>query len=92
MNDFLLNLLPTLAGVVLGACYVPQIIKTVKTKNVDGMSVQFWVLLNIALTMLLINSIVVFINFGTWGYMVTEIFNEGLALVMLILVLKYRKK
>lgn len=92
MTNFLLNLLPSLAGIVLGICYVPQIIKTYKTKDVSSMSLSFWVLLNIALTFLVINSVVVFIHFGTWGYMVTELFNEGLAAVMLAMVIKYRKK
>lgn len=92
MTNFLLNLLPSIAGIFLGICYIPQIVKTVKTKNVEGMSVQFWIILNIALTMLVINSLVVFKTSGVWGYAVTECFNEGLAFVMLLLVLKYRKK
>lgn len=92
MDNFLLNLLPSIAGVILGICYIPQIIKTIKTKNVEGVSLSFWAILNVALTLLVINSIVVFNTTGVWGYMVTEIFNEGLALVMLILVVKYKKK
>ncbi|HLO11571.1 MAG TPA: PQ-loop domain-containing transporter [Pseudoneobacillus sp.] len=90
--NFLLNLLPTIAGVILGICYIPQIVKTLKTKNVEGMSLPFWVLLNIALTLLVINAFVVFTTSGVWGYLVTEIFNEVLALVMLILVVKYRER
>lgn len=92
MNNFLLNLLPSIAGVLLGICYIPQIIKTYKTKNVESMSVAFWIILNIALTFLAINSVVVFKTSGVWGYMLTETFNEGLALVTLIMVLRYRKK
>lgn len=94
MENFLLNLLPSIAGILLGICYIPQIVKTIKTKDVSSMSLSFWVILNFALTFLLINSIVVFItsDYEVWGYMATEIFNEGLALVMLILVLKYRTK
>lgn len=90
--EFLLNYLPTIATVFLVAAYIPQVVKTYRTKNVEGISLQFWLLINIALTCLLINATVIFIKFGTWGYMVTEIFNEGLALVMLIMVIKYRKK
>jgi uncharacterized protein with PQ loop repeat len=94
ITSFLLNLLPTIAGIFLGICYIPQIIKTYKTKDVSSMSLAFWVILNIALTFLVINAVAVFITsgFAVWGYMVTEIFNEGLALVMLIMVAKYRKK
>lgn len=91
MDSFLLNILPSIATVFLVAAYIPQVVHTYKTKDVSGVSLTFWILMNVALTCLLINSIVIFIQFGTYGYMVAEIFNEGLALVMLIMVLKYRK-
>lgn len=91
MTPFLLNILPTIAGIFLGICYIPQIIKTLRTKDVKSLSLPFWIILNIALVFLVINAIVVFRTTGVWGYLVTETFNEGLALVMLILVLKYRK-
>lgn len=92
MINFLLNLLPTIAGILLGICYIPQIAKTYRTKDVESMSTAFWIILNFALTFLVINAVVVFMTSGVWGYMVTEVFNEGLALVTLIMVLKYRKK
>jgi uncharacterized protein with PQ loop repeat len=92
MLNFLLNLLPSLAGIVLAFCYVPQIRTTLRTKNVEGMDLRFWVILDVALFMLFTNAVVVFLQFGTWGYMVTEAFNLGLALVVTGLVLKYRKK
>lgn len=92
MNQFLLNLLPTIAGVLLGVTYIPQIVKTVKTKDVEGMSLAFWIILVIALLMLAVNALAVFVQTGVWGYLVTETFNSGLAIVMLILVIKYRKR
>jgi uncharacterized protein with PQ loop repeat len=92
MENFLLNHIATIATFFLTICYIPQIIYTYKTKDVTGIKLSFWVYLNIALTCLLINSIVMFVKFGTWGYMVTEILNEGLAFVMLLMVIKYRKK
>ena len=92
MIDILLNVVPLLATVFLVICYLPQIIHTVKTKEVEDISLSFFVMLNIALTLLLINSILLFTQNGNFGYVVTYIFNEGLALTMLILILKYRKK
>jgi uncharacterized protein with PQ loop repeat len=92
MDKFLLDLLPMAATFFLTLCYVPQIIRTYKTKDVSSMSLSFWVMLNIALSFLLVNATVIYLKFGTWGYMVTEILNEGLAFVMLIMVIKYRKK
>lgn len=90
MDNILLNLLPSIATVFLTIAYLPQIIHTFKTKKVDGISLNFWLILNVALILMLTNAIVIFIKFGTWGYMVTEILNEGLAFVMLIMVLKYK--
>jgi uncharacterized protein with PQ loop repeat len=92
MQNFLLNLLPSIAGILLGICYLPQIAKTFKSKDVTGMSLAFWIILNLALSCLVVNAVIVFKTSGVWGYMVTEIFNEGLAFVMLLMVLKYRKK
>lgn len=91
MEEFLLNILPTIATVFLVMAYIPQVVKTFRTKDVTGVSLPFWLLINVALTCLLINATVIFIKFGTWGYMLTELFNEGLAFIMLVMVLKYRK-
>lgn len=90
MLNFLLNFLPTVAGVFLGIGYIPQIYKTYTTKDVTNLSLSFWIILNIALSLLVINAVVVFITSGVWGYMVTESFNESLAAVMLIMVVKYK--
>lgn len=92
MENLFFNLLPVLATVFLTICYVPQIVQTFKTKNVSSISLSFWILLNIALTLMLINATAIFISTGVWGYMVTEIANEGLAFIMLCLVLRYRNK
>lgn len=92
IEGFLLNGIASVATVFLTAAYVPQIAQTFRTKNVDGISIQFWLILNVALTLLLINAAVVFATTGVWGYLVTEILNEGLAFVMLVMVVKYRKK
>ncbi|MBU8845740.1 hypothetical protein KNR15_20470 [Alkalihalobacillus gibsonii] len=91
MINFLLNWLPVLGTVFLTICYLPQIRKTFVTKDVNGMSVLFWLSLNVALIFMLVNAIMIFIKFGTWGTMITEALNEALALIMLIMVLKYRK-
>lgn len=91
MNTLLLDILPLMATVFLTICYVPQIIRNYRTKDVSSISLPFWILLNIALIMMVINASVIFLKFGTYGYLITEILNEGLALTVLIQVLKYRK-
>lgn len=92
MINTLLNVIPTVATFFLVVCYLPQLIRTLKTKDVSSISLSFFAMLNIALTLLLINSILLFTQNGNWGYVVTYIFNEGFALWMLILILKYRNK
>jgi uncharacterized protein with PQ loop repeat len=88
----LLDVLPVGATVFLTICYLPQIYRTYKTKNVESMSISFWVMLNIALTLLLTNAYAIWGLFGTYGYLVTEILNEGLALITLGQVLYYKSK
>jgi MtN3 and saliva related transmembrane protein len=92
ITGFLLNSLATVAGVVLAFCYIPQIKQTLKTKDVSGINLNFWIILCVALFLLTVNAGAVFIMTGVWGYLLTEVFNLGLALTMLILVIKYRKK
>lgn len=91
ITAFLLNSLATVAGVVLAFCYIPQIKKTLKEKDVTGISLSFWIILSVALFLLTVNALAVFMITGVWGYLVTELFNFGLALTMLTLVAKYRK-
>lgn len=91
-SKILLDMLPILATIFLTACYLPQIYRTYKTKNVESMSIAFWVMLNIALTLLLTNAYAIWGLFGTYGYLITEILNEGLALITLGQVLYYKKK
>ncbi|MGM0846866.1 MAG: PQ-loop domain-containing transporter [Bacillota bacterium] len=92
MINTLLNVIPIIATVFLIICYLPQLFKTYQTKNVDDISFSFFLMLNIALTLLLINSILLFTQNGNFGYVVTYLFNEGLAFVMLMFIIKYRKK
>lgn len=92
MIHTLMNIIPLIATVFLIVCYFPQLWKTWKTKDVTGISLSFFVMLNIALTLLLINSVLLYTVNGNFGYVVTYIFNEGLAFVMLLFIIKYRKK
>jgi uncharacterized protein with PQ loop repeat len=91
MIQTLMNVIPTVATVFLIICYFPQLYRTFKTKDVSSISLSFFAMLNIALTLLLVNSILLFTQNGNWGYVVTYVFNELLAFSMLVLILRYRK-
>lgn len=92
MEFFLLNVLPQVGTLLIGAMYIPQILKTHKTKDVSGMSMAFWIMLVIALSVLTVNATTIFVMFGTFGFLITEIVNLSLAVIVLIQVLKYKNK
>lgn len=77
---------------VLGSCtlvyaYFPQIYRLVKNKDANGMNLQFWTILTIALACIGVNLSIVgvngFIQFTQW-------FNVVLALIVLLLSIKYK--
>lgn len=92
MQNFLLNVLPFLSGILLAYSYIPQIIQTIKTKDVSGISPSFWTLISLALLGLTISTGAVWYYTGSYGNFIVELFNVGLATTMLVLVFKYRKK
>lgn len=92
MFQLFANYLPILATIFLTICYIPQIVKTAKTKDVSSMSVLFWLILNLALLIMWANAVLIFVRTGIYGTVITETLNEGLALVVLIQVLVYRKR
>jgi len=88
---FWLNWLPVIGTYFLTVCYVPQIKKLILTKVTDGMSLSFWIHLDIALLILTVNQLFVFLVYGTWGTLVTEAVNLVLAVVVTGLFIKYKK-
>ena len=90
MDKFLFgNIINTIGAIFLIASYVPQIRMLLKTKDSANISPKFWVILNIGMTGLLINMIIV----GVGAFIIgTQIINIALAVWVLILVLKYKKR
>jgi uncharacterized protein with PQ loop repeat len=91
MTNFFLNILPMFGTAFLIIFYIIQIGKTVKVKSTKGVSMLGWSMLNLALLCMFTNALVIFIQFGTYGFLITETANVGLALVELALIIKYRK-
>lgn len=84
MDLVLINMIATF---LIGACYIPQIITTYKTKNVEGMSLSFWIMLVMALFCFTLNAVVM----GDISYLITQMLNLSLAGVMLVMVMMYKK-
>lgn len=91
MTQWLLNnALPLIATVLLAYSYIPQLVKTYRTKSVDDVSPAFWWSISAALALMTVNAAYVFYLTGGYGYLITEIINLSLAVAMLTLVLRYR--
>lgn len=74
------------SSVWITACYVPQLIKLVRTRNADGISLDFWLNLDIALLSLTISTWTIYVLYGTIGAFITEIANLVFALSVTVLV------
>lgn len=94
MTFFLLTLLPVLETIAITAMYLPQIAKTIRTKDVKAQATSFWLLLVIALSARVTTTSVLFAtgNGISLAFIITAIANLTLAAVMLGLVLYYRNR
>ena len=87
----LINIVPMFAIPLLTLGYIPQLIKTFRTKDVGGVSKAFWVMLSGALFCVLVAQVTSFVVYGTWGLMLKEIINFIPAFTMMIMVFMYSK-
>ena len=86
--DFIANGLIYLAGLLWAVELIPQVIKTIKTKDVNGISTSFFVLCLAAYIIYMFANALL----GNWSIVITHIPSLILLFTMLILVLKYRRK
>lgn len=92
-SNFVVNWIPMIAGFLLMICYTPQLLKTFRTKNVEGFSVMFWVVLSAALACFVLNALsLLALGSGSIGYLISELLNLSMALTMLVMILVYRKR
>lgn len=78
---------------VLGSCtlvyaYFPQIYRLVRDKKAEGMNLQFWTILTIALACIGTNLTISHVNYFIQG---TQWFNVILAFIVLMLSIKYKR-
>lgn len=91
MKNKIMNIISTLATGFMVYSYVPQLWLTYSTKNVEGQSLQFWVLLTLSL--LLMNIIQIdLLNESEekkHGALVFQALNLILAVAMLVAVIVF---
>lgn len=92
MWEIIVNLASILAGFVLAVSYVPQIWKLYKTKSSDGISLSFWLILDLSLVMLFILAVDNYLKTGALGLITAQGLNLGLALIVTGQVIYYDKK
>ena len=86
--DNIPNLLIITAGIIWSIELIPQIIKTFKTKNVEGLSLIFFAMCTFAYILYE----TAFIMLGNWPVVFAYILSFLGNLVMCVLILKYRKR
>lgn len=86
MKNKIMNIISALATGLMAYSYIPQLWLTYSTKNVEGQSLQFWILLTLSL--LLINIIQIDLLKGSeekkYGALVFQALNLILAVAMLV--------
>lgn len=83
------SILATLGSIFLVISYVPQIRQLFKTKQTEGMSVSFWVVLILGLVFTTTNMI---LNSNPMSVLLPQFLNITLATVVLIQIIVYRRK
>lgn len=92
IEAFLENHIATVGALLFILAYSQGIIEVFKTKTADRRMLPFWASINAAVFMLFVNSVYLFVKYGTYGYLIMESFNFGLAFVMLVMTIRYREK
>ncbi len=88
MEEIIANSLIYLAGLLWGIDLVPQVVKTVKTKNVEGISLAFYILCLSAYLIYAVGNVML----ENWNIVIAHVPSFGCLLAMIILIIKYRRK
>lgn len=82
------NILITIAGIIWGIELIPQVTKTYKSKNVSGLSLAFFSLCLFAYLLYIIGNYFL----SNWVIIFAHIPSLIGNLIMVILILKYKRK
>lgn len=96
LKKFMLEIAPTISGVLIVISYWPQIWTTLSTKDVSGQSVSFWILLCLSLLGFTIQQagMIIFRENKEETPVLSGVIAQGLnlafALIMLVLVVWFK--
>lgn len=94
LENFTLVTGPVIASILILISYIPQLIKTYKTKDVEGQSKTFWLLLSITLYLFFQQQLGLYIfkDANNISGILSQFFNLACALIMLFFTYRYSKK
>lgn len=91
--DYIMNIAQLIGGFILTAGYLPQIMKTLKTKSVDDISLQYYGFVCLGVTLMELYAVYqVVVNEVAGMFLVTNSMALACCSTMFFLVTKYRKK
>lgn len=91
--DYLVNLAQLIGGIILTAGYIPQIMKTFRTKSVGDISLQYYGFVFLGVSLMEIYAVYqAFVNHAAGMFLATNSMALMCCGTMLTLVAKYRKK
>jgi MtN3 and saliva related transmembrane protein len=86
----ILNFLGWGSFLLFAIMQVPQMIKTIKTKDVSGVSVLTWIIYTVALMMSAVY-LYFFNEVKPWPVLINQFFSAFLSFVQVLLFYKYKK-
>lgn len=83
----MINVITVLASILLAVSYIPQIIKLRETKSVEGISLSFWIILDLTLACF----VYLAIQSGDVRMLLMQSINLLLAMIVTMQVLRYKE-
>ena len=80
-----------LATPLLCFSYLPQLIQIQKTKNVEGINLSFWYILDASLACFVVLAAESYFNTGSWVLLASQLLNLILAVTITVMVILYKK-
>lgn len=86
------NICQLIGGLVIGLSYLPQIIQILKTRSVQDLNLTSYVTLGIGLSLTELYALYLLIVQGLGMYLLTNSIGLITIIIMIILVIKYKKR
>jgi len=86
------DLFQLLGGIILTFSYPSQIIKIIKTKSVEDLSLQYFIGITLGVAMMEVNAVHLVLNGSALSYLITNTAALIMPIIVIGLILKYKNK